>query len=73
MTYGVRCHLVAKTLDGVGIYGTLVHFTIAAAFFGSALLLFIYLWRKGRLDMNEGPARRMLDDDERDENEREGE
>lgn len=55
--------IIAKTLDGVGIYGGLLHFATAAAFFGSAVLIFIYLWRKGRLDMDEGPAKRMLHDD----------
>lgn len=54
--------IIAKTLDGIGIYGELLHFTMAAAFFGSALLIFINLWRKGKLDMDEGPAKHMLRD-----------
>lgn len=64
MNRGAIAPLLAKTLDGEGIYGSLVHYTVAAAFFGSALLLFIYLWRKGRLDMDEGPAQKMLEDEE---------
>ncbi|MEM1281999.1 MAG: cbb3-type cytochrome oxidase assembly protein [Chlamydiota bacterium] len=59
--------MIAKTLDGLGIYGGLLHFTIAATFFGGALIIFIYLWRKGRLDMDEGPAERMLNDDQEEE------
>ncbi|MEC7840225.1 MAG: hypothetical protein VX777_09335 [Chlamydiota bacterium] len=55
--------MIAKTLDGIGVYGGLLHFAFAAAFFGGALLIFIYLWRKGRLDMDETPAKRMLEDD----------
>ena len=34
------------------------------AFVGSALLVFIYLWRKGRLDMDEEPKFQMMKDDE---------
>jgi len=52
--------MIAQTLDGFGIYGWMVTYTMGAAFFGSALLVFIYLWRKGRLDMDEGPAIQML-------------
>ncbi len=56
--------ILAKILDGIGVYGGLLHFTFAAAFFGGALLIFIYLWRKGQLDMDETPAERMLEDDD---------
>jgi len=56
--------IIAKTLDGIGVYGGLLHFTFAAVFCGGALLIFIYLWRKGRLDMDENPAKRMLENDE---------
>lgn len=55
--------ILAQTLDGLGIYGSLFHFTMAVAFFGSALMVFIYLWRKGNLDMNEGPALSMLEEE----------
>jgi hypothetical protein len=58
--------MIAKTLDGTGIYGEILHFAFAALFFGGALLIFIYLWRKGRLDMDEDPARRMLEDEPED-------
>lgn len=56
--------IIAKILDGAGVYGGLVHLTIAAVFFGSAVLIFIYLWRKGRLDMDQGPANKMLEEDD---------
>lgn len=53
----------AQILDGIGVYGSLVHFSFAGFFFGVALLIFIYLWRKGKLDMDESPAEQMLEDD----------
>lgn len=55
--------LLAKTLDGTGIYGEVLHFSFAAFFFAGSFLIFIYLWNKGRLDMDEGPAVRMFEDD----------
>lgn len=57
--------MIAKTLDGIGAYGEFFHFSMAAAFFGSALLIFINLWRKGELDMDEEPAKHMLQDEEK--------
>jgi nitrogen fixation-related uncharacterized protein len=66
--------IIAKVLDGVGLYGELLHFIIALVSFGTAVLIFIYLWRKGRLDMDEGPAERMLHDEpeEKEEEEKNG-
>lgn len=60
--------IFAKTLDGSGIYGSLFHFAFAGAFFGGALLVFFYLWRKGCLDMDESPAKHMLEDDHEESN-----
>lgn len=51
-------------LDGLGIYGTLFHFSFAAFFLGSAALIFLYLWRKGRLDFDEEPAIKMLEEED---------
>lgn len=56
--------ILDATLDGTGLYGTLIHFAFSAAFFGSAVLIFLYLWKKGRLDMDEEPAARMVNDDD---------
>ena len=61
-------------VDGMGIYGSLFHYTMVIAFVGSAFLIFLYLWRKKRLDMDEEPKFQMMqeevirkgkDDDER--------
>jgi hypothetical protein len=51
-------------IDGSGIYGTLFHYSLVIAFVGSAFLAFIYLWKKGRLDMDEEPKFQMLKSDE---------
>lgn len=55
---------IAATLDGTGLYGTLLHTAFAAAFFGSAALIFFQLWRRGRLDMDEDAAIQMLKSEE---------
>jgi hypothetical protein len=46
--------------DSFGIYGTVLHYGLIIFVVGSALLLFIYLWYKGRLDMDQEPADRMV-------------
>jgi len=30
---------------------------------GCSMILFLYLWRKGKLDMDEGPKYQMMNDD----------
>ncbi|NGX41998.1 MAG: hypothetical protein K940chlam7_00272 [Chlamydiae bacterium] len=52
--------------DGIGIYGCILHYSMLIAIVGSSFLIFIYLWRKGRLDMDEEPKWEMmkLDDEE---------
>lgn len=49
--------------DSFGIQGSLFHFAFVGALVGSAFLLFIYFWMKGRLDMDEEPKIRMMEDD----------
>lgn len=51
-------------LDGIGIYGMVFHYSFIFALMGGAALVFIYLWRKGRLDMDEDPKMQMLERDE---------
>lgn len=53
-------------LDGIGIYGTVLHYALLIALFGSALLFFLHFWRKGGLDMDESPKEQMMkQEDER--------
>ena len=40
-------------LDGWGISGMALDYAVVLFFVGSALLIFIYLWSKGRLDFDE--------------------
>jgi hypothetical protein len=56
--------LLGDVIDGEGIYGTLLHYTLIWAMVGSAFLIFIYLWRRGRLDMDEGPKYQMMQSNE---------
>ncbi len=46
--------------DGGGVIGHILHYAFILFLTGSALLVFIYFWRKGRLDMDEGPKHQMM-------------
>ena len=50
-------------IDSTGIYGFVLHYALLFAFFGSALLVLIYFWRKKRLDMDEEAKYQMLEDE----------
>ncbi len=52
--------LAARIFDSIGIYGNVMHHAIVIFFVGSALMLFLYLWSKDRLDMDDEPAQRMM-------------
>jgi hypothetical protein len=51
-------------IDSMGIYGHIFHYSFVIAFAGGAFLIFISLWRKKRLDMDESPKYQMLQDEE---------
>ena len=51
-------------LDGGGQCGTWVHYGFILAFVGGAFLIFLYLWRKNRLDMDEEPKIKMMEEEE---------
>lgn len=51
---------VDMILDGGGVYGSLLHYALVIAFAGSALLAFLYYWRKGQLNMDEEAKFQML-------------
>lgn len=55
---------LAEIIDGGGVYGAFMHYSLFFALLGSALIAFIYFWRKGRLDMDESPKIEMMRDDE---------
>ncbi len=56
--------LIGVLIDGGGVYGSLLHYTLIMALVGSAFLIFFYLWSKGRLDMDEEPKLQMMRSDE---------
>lgn len=51
-------------IDIGGVYGGMLHYGMTFAFVGSALVTFFYLWRKGRLDMDEEPKMQMMQEDQ---------
>lgn len=53
--------------DGIGVYGAIFNYAFLFALFGSTLLIFFYLWRKGLLGMDEGPKYDMMPLDEKEE------
>jgi len=52
------------SVDGGGIYGSFLQYSLFFALLGSALLVFFYFWRKGKLDMDEAPKMQMMNEDE---------
>ncbi len=52
--------------DGEGIYGFVLHYSLLFAFFGSALLVFLALWSKNRLGMDEEAKFHLFNDKEDD-------
>ena len=53
-------------MDGIGIQGLYFHYGLVIALIGSAFLIFLYLWRKERLDMDESPKYQMISEDSHD-------
>lgn len=53
----------APVLDPTGECGSLVHYGFVLAFVGGAFLVFLYLWKKNKLDMDEEPKHKMFKED----------
>lgn len=49
-----------QILDASGVYGGYLHYATIIFFVGSALMAFLYFWRKGSLDMDEEPKFQMM-------------
>lgn len=56
-------------IDGFGIYGNILHYGIVLSLIGSALLVFIYLACKGKLNMDEDPKFEMMESNQSNEDE----
>lgn len=50
--------------DSSGIYGGIYSYAIIFSIVGSSLLAFLYLWAKGRLDMDEEPKMQMMQEEQ---------
>lgn len=50
-------------IDSFGVYGNYLHYGLVIVFMGSALMMFVYFWMKGRLDMDEDPKFQMMHED----------
>ncbi len=49
--------------DGSGVFGGIFHYSLIFSIVGSTFLLFLYLWSKGKLDMDEEPKEQMMRED----------
>ncbi len=49
--------------DGGGVYGSIFYYSFTIAYVGSAFLVFIYLYLRKKLDMDEAPKMEMMDED----------
>ncbi len=58
--------MATDQLDAFGIYGDLLRFSVLFALVGGAMAIFLYLWKKGRLDMDEEPKKTMMETDDYD-------
>lgn len=56
--------------DPIGLYGGVLTYGVIIAFFGTALLVFFYLWSKGRLDCDESPKYQLFEEEEHGKDER---
>lgn len=50
--------------DGGGVYGSIFYYSFTIAYVGAAFLVFIYLYMKNKLDLDEAPKMEMMDDEE---------
>ena len=51
-------------VDSTGIHGLVMHYALLFAFFGGALISFVVLMCKKRLDLSEDPKYDVFDDEQ---------
>jgi hypothetical protein len=56
---------LVAVIDGFGVYGHYLHYGCVILFVGGALIIFLYLWQKGRLDMDEEAKYQMMKKEDR--------
>lgn len=57
-------NILSLDIDPSGIYGGILHYGLIIFLVGSAFLIFLYCWLKGRLDMDEEPKMQMMRSEE---------
>lgn len=57
-------YLHPAVIDAIGFYGSMLTYAQVFFFAGSALVIVLYLWKKGQLDMDQSPAIKMLEEKE---------
>ncbi len=50
-------------LDGIGVHGNFLHYALVIFLVSSAFVVFLYLWKNKRLDMDEGPKYQMMEEE----------
>lgn len=55
---------ICAVIDAMGVYGSVFHYAMVITFVGSAFIIFCYLWKKNRLDMDEDPKFQMMQEEE---------
>lgn len=60
----MRLIIAQASLDGIGIYGQVLHWTMIIALMGSAFLAMLYFWKKGLIDWGESSKFEMLQQDD---------
>lgn len=50
-------------MDTIGVFGGALSYAVIIFFATTAGLLFLYLWRKGRLDFDESVKYQLFDDE----------
>lgn len=55
---------ICAVIDAMGVQGNFFHYALIISLVGSAFIIFFYLWRKNRLDMDEEPKFQMMQDEE---------
>lgn len=50
--------------DAYGVYGDILRFSFLFALVIGALVIFLYLWKNGRLDMDEEAKKTMMETDD---------
>lgn len=54
---------IDRNFDSFGYFGLIMDYSMIVFFSGGAFILFLYLWKKGRLNFEEDAKFEMLNDE----------